>query len=191
MILQQSLQRVNQEYFQFEELPQIVLSRGRQKEHRRAIVFGTYHLKDNKIKIHPVLLEQKEFVLDFVVYHELLHYQDRNELKKRKKGDPVHTKAFRERERQFAQHDEAQKILKDILYNRDTSMDTTEKKTSPENKQIKKPRLRGEALENALAESLKNLDRVLQKYHVEDETKKGAKRGSKKRNDETELADSY
>ncbi|MGL4389074.1 MAG: SprT-like domain-containing protein, partial [Brevinema sp.] len=183
MRLRDSLKRVNQQYFGFEELPEVLISKGQIKENRRAIVFGTYNIRDNKIKIHPVLLDQEDFVLDFVVYHELLHYQDRHLLKKRKKGNPIHTREFRSREKSFQQYYEAQKILKDILY----SMD----KKEPPNKVIKKTRLTGEALEIALAESLKNLDRVLQKYQTEDEPKKGAKRGAKKRNEETELVDNH
>ncbi|MGL4562536.1 MAG: hypothetical protein ACRCVW_01595 [Brevinema sp.] len=185
MILEQSLQRVNHEYFQFDQLPEIVLSKGQTKINRRSIIFGTYDIRSNKIKIHPVLLDQVDFVLDFVVYHEMLHYEDRHSLKNRKKGDPIHTKDFRSREKLFKQYHEAQQILKDILYH---NMD---KKETDNKKKIQRKRLTGEALEIALAESLKRLDQVLIKYHQDDDIKQGAKHGSKKRNEKTKLGDHH
>lgn len=188
MILREALIRVNNQYFNFTDLPDIIQSKGQQKLQRKSIIFGTYDARKNIIKIHPILLTSQEFVLDFVVYHEMLHYQDRHLLLKRRKGDPVHTKDFMLREKLFLQYSEAQKILKDILYN---NMNVNSEKEQLKNTKIsqsttKRQRLTGEALEVALSESLNTLDRVLAKYNL-NETTKGAKRGSKKRNEQNEL----
>ncbi len=191
LLLQETLNQVNDSYFHYEKLPIIKLSKGQDKSKRRAIVFGTYHAKKDEIKIHPVLLQDHlpSFVLEFVIYHEMLHYQDRDELLIRKKGDKVHTKEFRQREKQFLHYEEAQKILKKILYGKDMHEESTpnilDEKT---NKKIVRKILKGEALENALAESLQRLDHILIKYNLKEEKIKGAKRGTKKKDDESQLA---
>ncbi len=175
--LQKALDKVNQEYFSFTELPTIRLSKGQDKTDRRAIIFGTYNFKNDEIRIHPVLLEAEECALEFVIYHELLHYQDKDLLLARKKGDRVHTISFKKREKLFAQYEEASAILKKYIYP-DQQVANTPK--------LKPSGLRGEALENALTESLQRLEHVLIKYNMTEQ--KGAKRGTKKKNDESQLA---
>jgi len=191
LLLQQTLNQVNGSYFHYEKLPIIKLSKGQDKSKRRAIIFGTYHAKKDEIKIHPVLLQEHlpSFVLEFVIYHEMLHYQDRDILLIRKKGDRVHTKEFRQREKQFLHCEEAQKILKKILYGKDMHEESTPNSPAENaNKKIVRKFLKGEALENALTESLQRLDHILIKYNLKEEKIKGAKRGTKKKNDENELA---
>lgn len=191
LLLQETLNQVNDSYFHYEKLPIIKLSKGQDKAKRRAIVFGTYHAKKDEIKIHPVLLQEHlpSFVLEFVIYHEMLHYQDRELLLIRKKGDKVHTKEFRQREKQFLHYEEAQKILKKILYGKDMHEEQTPNTLAENaNKKIVRKILKGEALENALAESLQRLDHILIKYNLKEEKIKGAKRGAKKKNDESQLA---
>ncbi|SFB78000.1 hypothetical protein SAMN02745150_00754 [Brevinema andersonii] len=103
-------------------IPYIKLSQGRFKKQRRSIVFGTYDALKNEIKIHPILLESvPEIALEFVIYHELLHFMERDILLVRKKKMRVHTKEFRQQEKKFFHYDKAQKILKDLLYNREIS----------------------------------------------------------------------
>jgi predicted SprT family Zn-dependent metalloprotease len=197
LLLQETLNQVNDSYFHYEKLPIIKLSKGQDKAKRRAIIFGTYHAKKDEIKIHPVLLQEHlpSFVLEFVIYHEMLHYQDRELLLIRKKGDKVHTKEFRQREKQFLHYEEAQKILKNILYGKDMHEESTpntpaENANSSKNntKKIVRKVLKGEELENALTESLQRLDHILIKYNLKEEKIKGAKRGTKKTNDESQLA---
>ncbi|MGL5955189.1 MAG: hypothetical protein ACRC0X_01075 [Brevinema sp.] len=177
MILNQALQKVNQEYFLFSELPTIRISQGQEKIKRKAIIFGSYHAKKNEIRIHPILLGEESCALEFVIYHELLHYQDREELLIRKKGDRVHTRTFREREKKFLQYNKAQKILKEHLYGKEMK----------KNNKIKSG-LQGEALAVALADSLRHLEQVLVKYHMIEEKTKGVRRGTKKKNNEIQLA---
>lgn len=183
-LLQQSLIKVNEEYFSFQSLPHICLSKGQDKSQRKAIVFGTFHTKKNEIKIHPVLIQNivPDFVLEFVIYHEMLHYQDRSQLQKRKKGERIHTSVFRQREKQFAHYNAAQKILKKILYG-----EKMLEQSASENSKNRIP-LSGIDLELALTESLNHLDQVLKKYDIITEKIKGAKRGSQKNNDQDQLA---
>lgn len=173
-ILEKLLHKVNQEYFNFSDLPTICISKGQEKSNRKAIIFGTYNAKTNEIRIHPTLLQEESVAIEFVIYHELLHYQDRDELLGRKKGDRVHTKAFKQREQAFLGYETAQKILKKYV---EQGNDIPKKQTQ------KSSGLKGEALANALADSLQRLDHIMIKYSMIEE-KKGAKRGTKKKNDE-------
>lgn len=103
-------------------IPHIKLSRGSLKKKRRSIIFGTYNALKNEIKIHPILLESvPEIALEFVIYHELLHFMEQEILLARKKKMRVHTKEFRQQEKKFMHYDKAQRILKDLLYNREIS----------------------------------------------------------------------
>lgn len=123
--LENTLHKVMRMYFSdFSgmDIPHIKLSRGRFKKQRRSIVFGTYNALKNEIKIHPILLESvPEIALEFVIYHELLHFMERKILLARKKNMRVHTKEFRQQEKKFIYYDKAQIILKDLLYNREIS----------------------------------------------------------------------
>lgn len=128
-------------------IPHIKLSRGKFKKQRRSIIFGTYDALKNEIKIHPILLESvPEIALEFVIYHELLHFMERDILLVRKKKMRVHTKEFRQQEKKFVHYDKAQKILKDLLYNREISY---------------VDRL---SLEEKLAASVDKLDKILTYY---------------------------
>lgn len=178
-ILEKALHKVNDQYFKFSDLPTIILSKGQEKSNRKAIIFGTYNAKSNEIRIHPTLLNEEKIALEFVIYHELLHFQDRDELLIRKKGDRVHTISFKKRETAFFGYEEAQEILKKYV----------EPEISSPKKIIKKASgLRGDALANALSDSLQRLEHILIKYNMLEEKSKGAKRGTKKKNDEDQLA---
>ena len=198
--LEKTLDKVNKEYFSNGDIPTIRLSKGQDKKNRRAIVFGTYHAQKNEIKIHPVLLQEEveDFVLEFIIYHEMLHYEDRDELLIRKKGQLVHTSRFKQREKYFRQYEEAQEILKNILHGRELvkgseeSTENTEKIESSTNKKVVPKKttssLSGTALEEALTESLQRLEHIMIKYNMIEPKSKGAKRGTKKRNEEEQLA---
>lgn len=123
-ILSERLNQVNEGYFQFNELPPIKWSKGVIKKKYRKLTFGTYDIKNNQIRIHPILKNEKipVFVLDFVIYHEMLHYEDRKDLKTKKKilipvisfkkqlsrpiryvrkKNYIHTSEFHNREKEF------------------------------------------------------------------------------------------
>ncbi len=153
--LQKALHKVNEQYFSFEQLPEIKVSKGQEKDNRRAIIFGTYNAQKNEIRIHPVLLTMDELALEFVVYHEMLHYEDRKALLKRKKGSRVHTAEFKQREKAFVGYDKAEKLLKSCFKN-----------------SKKKSELRGEALASALTDAVKRLEGLFVKYDLTDDKRK-------------------
>jgi hypothetical protein len=102
--LDEVLTRINEKFFGFDELPAIVWSRGRIQRKYRKLTLGTYDWKANKIRVHPLFREGHlpEFVLEFVVYHELLHYEDREKLQnRRRRRDRVHDSDFHKREKEF------------------------------------------------------------------------------------------
>jgi hypothetical protein len=76
------------------------------------IRLGSYHERDNLVRIHPVLdrPEVPEFVVESIVYHEMLHAalpptRSRNGRRR------VHTAEFRRRERLYARFEEAEAWL--------------------------------------------------------------------------------
>ncbi len=118
--LQGSLDRVNGEFFQMEDLPPIKWSRGRIKNRYRRLTLGVYDISKNEIRIHPLFRERDipEFVLDYIVYHELLHYQDRHRLKKRVffwGRRKIHDKSFHDREKSYPKKKEAAVYIKSML----------------------------------------------------------------------------
>lgn len=116
--LEEALRRVNDRYFQFSELPCIVWSRGVVKGRYRKLTLGTYHIRKNQIKIHPILKTEDpaRVLLDFVVYHEMLHYEDREMLLKRSgKRRRVHGTSFKNREKAYPAYEEAVKIMRGLL----------------------------------------------------------------------------
>lgn len=124
--LYNKLQNVNQSFFNLTELPQIKWSKGQLKKRYRRITFGCYDIKKNEIRIHPVFKTAAfpDFVLDFVIYHELLHYIDRDIMKQERRlfrynRKRVHNKSFKEREKMFPHSLEATKLLKRFVECRD------------------------------------------------------------------------
>ncbi len=122
IFLQSRLELVNQSFFSLPELPEIKWSRGRIKKRYRKITFGCYDIKKNEIRIHPLFKTAAfpGFVLDFVIFHELLHYVDRDILKKNRSffsssHKRVHNKNFKLREDEFPKANEAKILLKRFL----------------------------------------------------------------------------
>lgn len=118
------LQQVNKEYFKSKSLPEIKWSKGRVKEKYRKLTFGSYDFKRNEIRIHPLLKNENfpSFVLDYILFHEMLHYQDRENLKNmrhskffKKNECRAHSSGFRLKEKAFPHRKEALKIMKAIV----------------------------------------------------------------------------
>jgi predicted SprT family Zn-dependent metalloprotease len=112
-----AMHRVNNEYFSFEKLPSIRWSRGRIQKQYRKLTIGCYDIKKNEIRIHPLFRERELPVelLDFVIYHELLHYEDRHHLKIRRNGKRIHNRDFKVREKSHPYSKTAHQITKTIL----------------------------------------------------------------------------
>lgn len=124
--LYNKLQYVNQSFFNLTELPEIKWSKGQLKKRYRRITFGCYDIKKNEIRIHPVFKTDvfPDFVLDFVIYHELLHYIDRDFMKQERRlfrynRKKVHNRSFKDREKLFSHSLEAIKLLKRFVECRD------------------------------------------------------------------------
>jgi len=118
------LHQVNEEYFQSRTLPEIKWSRGRIKKRYKKLTFGSYDFKKDEIRIHPLLKDENipSFVLDYILFHEMLHYQDREDLKNmrqgkffRRSGYRAHSPSFRFREKIFHRRKEALKIMRAIV----------------------------------------------------------------------------
>ena len=123
--LKDKLEGIAKIYLDLNELPEIKWSKGIIKKKYRKITFGTYDLQKNLIKIHPILKDENipGFVLDFIIYHELLHYADREEIIRKRKSianlfSPgkrlYHHKEFKYKEKEFPYQKEADSILKRI-----------------------------------------------------------------------------
>ncbi|OHD56350.1 MAG: hypothetical protein A2Y33_12140 [Spirochaetes bacterium GWF1_51_8] len=110
---------MNEAYFGFDELPSIVWSRGRIKKRYTRLTLGSYHHKKNEIRIHPLFRERElpGYVLDYVIYHELLHFEDRSRLAKRRRGERVHTSNFHSREHNFPHKREATRYVREMMKN--------------------------------------------------------------------------
>lgn len=82
----------------------------------RSLTFGSYDKHCRQIRINP-LLDQKEvplYFLEFIVYHEMLHAVCPSKMDSQGRC-LVHTKEFREKEKQFPQYQEAKEWEKTSL----------------------------------------------------------------------------
>lgn len=116
--LKDALQKINLQYFALNELPEIRWSKGQIKKHYRRLTLGTYLPEKNIIRIHPLFREGllPEFVRDYVIYHEMLHYLDRQHLRKRKIGRrKIHTAEFHKRENQYPRSKEAKSLIRKMM----------------------------------------------------------------------------
>ncbi|HMF32443.1 MAG TPA: SprT-like domain-containing protein [Candidatus Lokiarchaeia archaeon] len=87
----------------------VFLTWGKRTTYRR---FGQWHSQSNIIEISKTLDSPRvpEYVVDFVIYHEMLH----GLAGKLKKGQKYHTKQFRELESKFPRAKEANEFLANI-----------------------------------------------------------------------------
>ena len=106
-VLEASFHRVNEKYFYGRlDVPNL---RWGQKSVRQ---LGLYEYQSDRITISSILKGQGE-VLDFIMYHELLHKDEGFE--DRGGRCHYHTPAFKKRERMFERYEEVQKEIKRIL----------------------------------------------------------------------------
>lgn len=82
----------------------------------RSITFGTYDKHSRLIRINPLLDDPQVplYFLEFIVYHEMLHAVCHSKMDTSGRCS-VHTKEFRERERQFPHFREAKEWEKGCL----------------------------------------------------------------------------
>jgi hypothetical protein len=115
--LNQLASEVNAQFFSGEVKAYITWSRGNATRRRlRHITFGTYDAKSRIIRIHPILdrVSVPEFVVKFIIYHEMLHaVMDPEHSADGRRF--VHTAAFRKRERQHPDYLRAKQWEKEFL----------------------------------------------------------------------------
>jgi len=115
-----ALKKIANLYFELDEIPPIKWSRGRIKRRYRRLTLGTYDISKNEIRIHPLLREVEipEYVLEYVIYHELLHYQDRHKLRHPRpfwKKRRIHDKDFHQRENEFPHKKKASLVIRKLV----------------------------------------------------------------------------
>ncbi len=104
--LKQCFDRVNEEYFNgMIDTPNLVWGQISLRK------LGSYDFMTNTISISEIL-KHEEKLLDYVMYHEILH--KKMQYKSSKKNKMYHTKEFREKERAF-KLENAEKKLEDFL----------------------------------------------------------------------------
>ena len=116
--LEESFQRVNQAYFDG-KLPQPHLAWSRRLTHRK---FGHYQWDTDTVMVSSTLDQERvpEMVVDFVVYHELLH--KKLGTKQGRQNRIAHTREFRAAEERFNEIDQARKFLNRITQKRARSI---------------------------------------------------------------------
>ncbi len=107
--LQEIFTRVNQRFFKG-EMPQPHLRWSRAETHR---IMGTYQARTDTIMISQTLDDAQvpEFVIDYVMYHELLHKQLGSRFSRGRRH--VHFDDFRAADQQYPRFAEAEAFLND------------------------------------------------------------------------------
>jgi hypothetical protein len=99
------------------EITGVTIGWARQSRTRfRSILFGSYHPHRQQIQIHPFLDHEAVplYFLEFIVYHEMLHHICRSKMDMSGRCS-IHTKEFREKERQFPHFEQAKRWEKQSL----------------------------------------------------------------------------
>lgn len=108
--LKESFDRVNEKYFQGTmELPNLEFGQASIR------TLGTYNFHTDTVRLSTVLKDDLE-ALDFVMYHELLHKQEKFEMKGHRTHS--HTPKFRELERKFENFEAVEKRLQGLIRKR-------------------------------------------------------------------------
>lgn len=112
--LEKIYHHLNQEYFDYSLGLYITWFGKRKKSSCRRVTFGLYHDPLRLIKINR-LLDNKHFpdyFVAYVIYHEMLHYICPTYVDA--KGQKhIHSKAFKEREKEFKYYQHAQRWIQD------------------------------------------------------------------------------
>ena len=101
---------VNEKYFaNTMELPNLIFGKASKR------TLGTYHFQTDTVRLSTLLMNDIE-ALDFVLYHELLHKQQKYVVKNGRTH--AHTRKFRELEKQFENFDAVEKRLQHLTRRR-------------------------------------------------------------------------
>lgn len=114
--LQDAFERVNTEYFEGMVHCAITWGNRKRRPGKKRVRLGSYSPYSNVIRINPLLDKPgvPPYVIDHVVYHEMLHQQLGT--KKRDGRRLYHHAAFREKEKAFARREEAEAWMEDNFH---------------------------------------------------------------------------
>ena len=105
-VLEESFNKVNEKYFFG------LIERPNLAWHNSISRLGSYEYGTDTISISKVLLQDNE-VLDYVIYHEMLHKKHKFDSKNGRSRH--HTKEFRTRERAFENSSEMEERIKKLV----------------------------------------------------------------------------
>jgi len=106
-LLAESFHRVNEKYFNgFMEIPNLVFGRNSLRK------LGSYEYGSDTVSISRVLIGKDELI-DYVMYHELLHKKFKYNVKNNRNYH--HTREFRDAEKLFINHELMEQKLKRLL----------------------------------------------------------------------------
>lgn len=112
--LKQIYDRLNRQYFDGKLKLHITWFDWPQRKKRSRITFGLFHDPLKLIKVNRILDNKHfpEYFVEYVIYHEMLHYVCPAYVDERGMKH-IHSKEFKEREKEYQYFKEAQKWLKD------------------------------------------------------------------------------
>jgi hypothetical protein len=109
-MLEDSFNRVNEKYF-YGIIEQPNLEWGAASKAK----LGSYNFKNDTISISKIFIRLEPVLLDFVMYHEMLH--KKHKYKNKGGRNSFHDSGFRKKEKEFEDHDEVDRLLKKRLRN--------------------------------------------------------------------------
>ena len=114
--LRDSFQRLNRDFFESGNTCRITWGNRRKKKRQKSVRLGSYSPETKIIRINPILDRRgvPDYVLDDVVYHEMLHHHLGT--KRRNGRTSCHHKTFREMEKRFSHSDRAQRWIRNNLH---------------------------------------------------------------------------
>ena len=107
-ILEQSFQRLNQQFFS-NELEKPNLTWGTSSFHKLA----SYNFHNDTVTMSTIFQDAKEEVVDYVMYHELLHKHHKFNHKNGRSS--FHTRAFRTDEHSYPNHEQIERQINGII----------------------------------------------------------------------------
>ena len=111
--LKEILLSLNKEYFD-DKLELKITWFGKGRITKTRLLFGSYDSKLKLIKVNRILDEKNipEYVVKFIIYHEMLHHIFPIKIKNRRRS--IHHREFKEKEKKFPEYLEATKFLKQL-----------------------------------------------------------------------------
>jgi len=107
-ILESSFNRVNKKYFyDLMEIPNLEWGSNSKRK------LGSYDYHTDTISISKIFLDAEPELLDYIIYHELLHKKIK--FKNKANRSYHHTKEFRLKEKEFENHKEMEKKIKLLI----------------------------------------------------------------------------